>query len=437
MSTMLQLPDETRVGSYFVSNYPPYSQWSPDQVPEFEAALAEPSAPGPLGLYVHIPFCRQRCSYCYFRIHVRRSQPEVERYIDAVINEAAVYAAVPAVAGRPLANVYLGGGTPTHLTTPQIERLFGTLRRLFDWTAADEVTCECQPGTCEQDKLAALKRMGVTRASIGVQTFTDAVLRGVGRAAGVADCLHIFDLARRTRFEQVNIDLMAGLPGETEQSWHQTIERTASLGPDCVTIYQFELTHNSLLNKAIQAGRQVDLPSWPEKRRWVRHAFDYLSARGYAVYGAYWAVRDPARHRFAYVTDHYWRGHDLLALGESSFGSLHHFHYQNVDTYDAYTAACSDHRLPLGRAYRMNDEERLRRQFILQLKTGRVNIKQLQELFAVDVASRLAEPLNMLRDNGMLTWDAQSVQLTSEGLLCVDWLLPQFYLPQHVGIRYT
>jgi oxygen-independent coproporphyrinogen-3 oxidase len=279
--------------------------------------------------------------------------------------------------------------------------------------------------------------MGVTRASIGMQTFTDEVLRGVGRAAGVADCLKTFDLARSTGFDQVNIDLIAGLPGETEQSWRQTIERTSALGPDCVTIYQFELTHNSLLNKAIQAGRGVDLPSWPEKRRWVRYAFDYLSTRGYVVYGAYWAVRDPARHRFSYVTDHYWRGHDLLALGESSFGCLNHFHYQNVDTYDAYTTACVEHRLPVSRAYRMNDEERLRRQFILQLKTGRVDIEQLRESFGVNIVLRLAEPLNLLRDNGMLTWDERSVQLTSEGLLCVDWLLPRFYLPKHAGVRYT
>jgi oxygen-independent coproporphyrinogen-3 oxidase len=434
---MLQLPDETRVGNYFVSNYPPYSQWSPDQVPAFKAALAGPSPPGPLGLYVHIPFCRQRCSYCYFRIHVRRPQAEVDQYLDAVVHEAAMYADAPAVADRPLANVYFGGGTPTHLTTSQIERIFGTLQHLFDWSEADEVTCELQPGTCERDKLAVLKRMGVTRASIGVQTFSDAILRSVGRAAGVADCLHTFDLARRTGFDQVNIDLMAGLPGETEHSWHETVERTAALGPDCVTIYQFELTHNSLLNKAMRAGRHVDLPSWPEKRRWVRHAFEYLSAREYVVYGAYWAVRDAARHRFAYVTDHYWRGHDLLALGESSFGCLHHFHYQNVDTYDAYTAAAAEHSLPLSRAYRMSDEERLRRQFILQLKTGRVNIEHLQESFGVNIALHLSEPLNMLRDCGMLTWDARSVQLTPEGLLCIDWLLPQFYLPQHVGVRYT
>jgi oxygen-independent coproporphyrinogen III oxidase len=437
MST-LQTPVETEAGNYFVSNYPPYSQWSPLEVGPFEEALLSPSStPGPLGLYVHIPFCRQRCLYCYFRVHVRRPPEEVDRYIDAVLQELAIYRDLPAVAGRSISNAYFGGGTPTHLSTAQLERLIGGLQQGLDWSGADEVTCECQPGTVDQEKLVMLKAMGVTRASLGVQTLTPDVLRGVGRAATPAECLATYEMAREAGFDQVNLDLMAGLPGETDLSWKQTIDQVAELAPDCVTIYQCELSHNSILYKSMQSGRNIPMANWPTKRRWVSEAFESLREAGYTIYGAYWAVRDPARNRYSYVTEHYWRGEDLLALGETSFGYLSNYHYQNVDTFDSYTANCAAGKLPLWRAYQMSPEENLRRQLILQLKTGRVDFDRLQKIFQVDIASHFAGVLEDLQDQAMLHFDETGVSLTREGLLRVDWLLPRFYLPEHQGVRYT
>lgn len=434
----LRMPVETGPGNYFVSNYPPYSKWTSDWVGSYEDALRERSpGAGGMGLYVHIPFCRQRCMYCYFRVHIRRPIEEVEQYIDAVLREAALYGDLPAVRGRRVANAYFGGGTPTHLSTEQIERLIGGLRRRLDWSSADEVTCECQPGTFGRDKLEALKGMGVTRASIGVQTFTDAVLRGVGRVAGERDCLDGYGMAREVGFREVNLDLMAGLPGETDESWYRTIDRVIGLGPDCVTIYQFELTHNSLLYKGLQAGRKVVLADWPTKRRWVGEAFDRLQSAGYRIYGAYWAVRDPARNRFAYVTEHYWRGEDLLGLGETAFGYLRDHHYQNADTFDSYTGNCAEGRLPVRRAYRMSPEEKMRRQFILQLKTGRVDLDRLRATFQTDVTERFGPVLDRLRNRGLLWFDDHQIVLTRQGLLAVDWFLPGFYLSEHQGVRYT
>ena len=437
VARLAELPEQTEVCNYFVSNYPPYSRWSADQVPTYELALASHANTGPLGLYVHVPFCRQRCTYCYFRVHTRRPDDVVDAYVDAVLAELALYGETPAVGGRPIANAYFGGGTPTHLSSEQIRRFLGGLRQRLDWSKATEVTYECQPGTVDAEKMNLLKAMGVTRASLGVQTFSDDVLRGVGRAAGTRDCLEAYDLARHAGFDHVNLDLMAGLPGETDASWQQTIDRVAELQPDCVTIYQFELTHNSALYRSMKNGRQVLLADWPTKRRWVSEAFDRLTADGYTIYGAYWAVRDPRTHRYAYVTDHYWRGHDLLALGESAFGYLAAHHYQNVDTLDAYVDAATEGRLPLQRAYHMSEDERLRRQFILQLKTGMVALEPLRDEFGETRVSQLLTPLAELRDHGILDYDQQGVFMSREGLLCIDWLLPRFYLPEHQGVRYT
>jgi oxygen-independent coproporphyrinogen-3 oxidase len=431
------MPEQTEVGNYFVSNYPPYSQWQPQQVPAFEAALENEAASGPLGLYVHIPFCRQRCSYCYFRVHPRRPDAEVETYIDALLAEGGLFQKKPAVRGRAVSNVYFGGGTPTLLSAAQLRRLIGGLRARTDWSGASEVTCECQPGTVNREKLEALREFDVTRASIGMQSLSEDVLRRVGRAAGRADCVDTFQMVREAGFEQVNIDLLAGLPGETEDSWMRTIEGLIELSPDCVTVYQLELTHNSPMYGAIKSGADTPLPTWPVKRRWVGAAFDRLEQAGYTIYGAYWAVRDPRKQRFAYVSEHYWRGHELLSLGETAFGLLQGCHYQNTDNYESYVARCREGRLPASRAYKISHEEMWRRELILLLKTGRVDTARLDAKYHVETQAALGAELRALRDEGYLTLQPGGIQLTRAGLLNIDWLLPRLYLPQHKGVRYT
>ena len=432
-----KLPEQTEVGNYFVSNYPPYSQWLPKHVPAFEAALANAPTDGPLGLYVHLPFCRQRCTYCYFRIHPRRPEQEIDDYIDAVLAESTLFQQYDAVKGRPVSNVYFGGGTPTLLSAEQLRRLLGGLRSQMDWSSAKEVTCECQPGTVDREKLKVLKEFGVTRASIGMQSLTEDVLRRVGRAAGKADCIDTFQMVREIGFEQVNIDLLAGLPGETEETWKETIKGIIALAPECVTIYQLELTHNSPMYGAIKAGAETPLPPWSTKRQWVDDAFTQMEKAGYTIYGAYWAVRDPKQQRFAYVSEHYWRGHELLALGETAFGLIQGFHYQNTDGYENYLLRSKNEVLSAARAYPISHEEKFRRELILLLKTGHVDTVRLEEKFQISVQKVLAEELKALQDEGMLTFGPKSISLTRQGLLCIDWLLPRLYLPQHKGVRYS
>jgi oxygen-independent coproporphyrinogen III oxidase len=436
-TTGVKLPESTEVGNYFVSNYPPYSQWKSEVLPQYEAQLHRPAAAGELGLYVHVPFCRQRCSYCYFRVYPRAPAANMDRYISALLAEADLYRQLPIVKGRRIANVYFGGGTPTLLSMPQIRQLLGGLRERLDMSSADEITYECQPGTVTRECLSLLREHGVTRASIGIQTLNDKVLRQVGRAAGADDCREVFDLAQDAGFDQINVDLLAGLPGETEESWLQTIKQITEMAPDTITIYQLELTHNSAMYRALQSGGGQRLPTWPEKRAWVRKAFLLLEQNDYVIYGAYWAVKDTSKPRFAYVRDHYWRGDDLLALGETSFGTMQGFHYQNVDNFEAYAANCESGKLPLRRAYQMSSDDQLRREFILLLKTGNVDIARLDQKFSSDTIRLLNEPLQILRTEGLLTFDAQRVELTREGLLCVDWLLPMFYAPQYRAVRYT
>ena len=363
--------DQTDVGSYFVATYPPFSVWSPEAVDRFaHPALAAPPDPTvPLGLYVHIPFCRKRCHFCYFRVYTDKNAQDVGQYLDVLAREWELYAARPAIADRPLNFVYFGGGTPSFLSTQQLEGLVARLTATASWAGADEITFECEPGTLTETKLAAIRRLGVTRLSLGVENFDDRILEINGRAHRSPEIGQAFRHARSLAFPQINIDLIAGMLGETEENWHACVQKTIDLDPDSVTIYQMELPFNTTISKDLLKGTHLftePVVNWPTKRRWVQEAFEALEHAGYHVRSAYTAVKDPSRTKFVY-TDRLWQGADMVGLGVASFGHVNGVHMQNADTWESYSAAVGRGDLPLNRAYRPTHDERMIRELVLQL----------------------------------------------------------------------
>jgi oxygen-independent coproporphyrinogen-3 oxidase len=435
------LTAEPEVGSYFVANYPPFSVWNREAIAsDARPALDTPPAPGvPFGLYLHIPFCRKRCHFCYFRVYTNKNAQEVETYLDLLAREWELYGRLGAVAGRPLNFVYFGGGTPSFLSTRQLDRLVTRLTAVAPWTSADEITFECEPGTLTEAKLAAIRAIGVTRLSLGVENFDDRILEINGRAHRSPEIARAYDVARSLGFPQLNIDLIAGMLGETDDNWRACIQRTIDLAPDSVTIYQMELPFNTTISADIvnHTGRFSEhVASWTTRRRWVAEAFEAFGSAGYHLIDGYTAVKDRAT-TFVY-RDRLWQGADMIGTGVASFGHVNGVHMQNLDRWETYGAAIERGELPLGRAYRPTAEERLIREVVLQLKRGSIQPSYFRAKYGVDVLDRFRQQWGSLRDEGYITRAAPAgVVLSREGLLRVDSLLSRFFLPQHVGIRYT
>ena len=211
-------------------------------------ALASPPTDAPLGMYLHIPFCRKRCHFCYFRVYTDKNASEVQGYLDLLAREWELYAEQPAVAGRPLDFIYFGGGTPSFLSVRQLQGLIARLHAVTPWSTAQEITFECEPGTLTEPKLAAIRELGVTRLSLGIENFDDRILEINGRAHRSAEVFRAYDFACNLEFPQVNIDLIAGMLGETDDNWKVCINRTIELSPDSVTIYQMELPFNTTIS---------------------------------------------------------------------------------------------------------------------------------------------------------------------------------------------
>ena len=432
--------EHTGVGSYFVANYPPFSVWTEAATDAARDALNSAPADVPLGLYLHIPFCRKRCHFCYFRVYTNKNARDVENYLDLLTAEWEMYAEAPAIAGRPLHFIYFGGGTPSFLSTAQLERLVTGLTTRGDWSQAAEITFECEPGTLSETKLATLKDFGVTRLSLGVENFDDRILEINGRAHRSPEISKVYHHARHLRFPQINIDLIAGMMGETDENWRACIERTIALSPDSVTIYQMELPYNTTIsNNLLKAGAPGEAPiaSWPQKRGWVSEAFEALERAGYHIGSAYTAVKNPETTKFVY-RDRLWEGADLAGLGVASFGHVNGVHMQNLDTWENYSASIMSGRWPISRGYVPNTEERFIREFILQLKRGAVQPGYFTRKYGIDPLQRFAEEIASIDREGFLAErSVERVALTRDGLLRVDRLLHGFFLPHHRNIRYT
>ena len=429
---------KTEVGSYFISNYPPFSQWTEEHVSEVQSAMLTAPSDIPLGLYLHIPFCRKRCKFCYFRVYTDKKARQIENYLAALSREIELVSALPCMGGRPFRFVYFGGGTPSYLSINQLNSLVERLQANINWERAEEVTFECEPGTLSKLKVKALRDLGVTRLSLGVENFSDEVLRENGRAHLSREIYRAWDWVVEADYPNINIDLIAGMVAETEDNWVDCVQKTLEMAPDSVTIYQMELPFNTVYSKDI-LGNQIETPvaDWPTKRRWVNYAFNELAKAGYAVSSAYTMVKDPQKVNFSY-RDNLWQGSDLIATGIASFGHLSGVHYQNHPEWEGYIGSLLEkNELPITRALRPTVHQALIREMILQLKKGYLESSYFQEKFDVDVLKHWEPQWQAYEEEGFLAISENRVDLNRDGLLQVDRLLPNFFEAEHRGVRYT
>ena len=432
----------TEVGSVFVSNYPPFSFWKPDALGQFEQALEQPPRPETtLGLYLHVPFCRKRCKFCYFRVYVDKNADQIQTYLDALAREVEIYSQRPGLRRRPLSFVYFGGGTPSYVAVKHLERLIARLKAAMPWDRVEEVTFECEPGTLTRPKVAAYREIGVTRLSLGIENWSDEILRENGRAHLSREIDRCLPWIREQGFDQLNVDLIAGMVGETWESWRRTVQKTIDIDPDSVTIYQMELPYNTVYSQGILDGGRSPVADWETKRAWNLYAIEELEKASYEISSAYTMLKrsrnETAKARFAY-RDSLWHGADMLGTGIASFGHLRGIHIQNVSSWGEYLARLEAGELPLGRAFETTGAERATRELILQMKLGKLDLGYFHRKFDFDPLVRWSGAFQRLAERGMLEVSGgDEVALTTRGLLQVDALLPEFYDPRYSNARYT
>jgi putative oxygen-independent coproporphyrinogen III oxidase len=279
-------------------------------------------------LYVHIPFCARICPYCAF-YKERADSSQTQRFCEALLRE------IDEVRDRfdlKLETIFFGGGTPTALTTMQLEFLLSGLRDRLDLSGLLEWTLEANPGSVSPRKAALLREMGVNRISLGVQSWDDKLLKLLGREHNAAQAETSFHILRKARFANVSIDLMFGLPGQTLAQWEADLEKTIALRPDHISTYC--LTYEEDTEFFLRQARGEFREDPESDAQFLETAMHTLEGAGFEHY----EISNYARPGFASSHNRgYWAGHDYFGIGPSAFSTVGMRRWQNVSDYRAYS----------------------------------------------------------------------------------------------------
>jgi len=334
-------------------------------------------------LYVHIPFCARICPYCaFYKELLDRSQ--TQRFCEAILGELRQHTKDrPAFAGptsadrqRPL-TIYFGGGTPTALTTGQLEYLLGGFRDQLDLSELMEWTMEANPGSVGPRKAAVLRRMGVTRISLGVQAFDDALLKLLGRDHRATHLEESFRILREAGFPSVNLDLMFGLPGQTIDQWKRTLDKAVSLQPDHISTYC--LTYEEDTEFFLRHSRGEFRQDSEADAEFFEMTMSILESAGYEHY----EISNYARPGFQSVHNRaYWSGDDYLGIGPSAFSTIGMKRFQNVPDFRRYAEAVLSGRSPINSVEGLTPEMKRAERIALALRTNDGAPANLLEPFA-------------------------------------------------------
>jgi oxygen-independent coproporphyrinogen III oxidase len=386
----------------------------------------------PLGLYLSVPFCRTKCTYCNFASDVF-SRAVFERYLDRVCADIHT---TPESAGqmgarleRDADSVYLGGGTPTILDSHQLERLFVTVRQTFRLVPETEITVECAPGTLTPAVVEALLRCGVNRLSLGVQSFVDREAASVGRLHKRETVLDDIVRLRRAGISNINVDLIAGLPHQTAESWKESLESVIALGVPHVSVYMLEVDEDSRLGRELIAGgTKYHAHFVPEEEltaEMYERACEQLNGAGITQYEISNFARGgfESRHNLKYWTRQPYVGfgvdaHSMLLSANEEWEAVR---FATADSLEAYVAGASLQRTSVSRQAAIEET------FFLGLRLAQgVHLERVRSEFGTGVVTALEPVLVELAGFGLIDWEGDWVRLTSRGRLVSNEVFERF-----------
>lgn len=364
------------------------------------------------GLYIHIPFCHQRCHFCAFYLEIHHARA-AEEFVASLLTELRLYSADGILGQGPLDSIYFGGGTPTTLSSRQLATILATSKQAFGLTQDAEVTVEAHPGSVTQASLAHLREAGFTRVSFGVESMDQTELDRVGRPGSPTSTIHVMAVAREAGFSNINLDLMYGLPGQTMESWATSLRQTIELAPEHLSCYALTVEEGTHLKAAIQRGL-VLAPDEEFQNRMEDLAEEILSQAGYDRY----EISNYCRPGFASRHNRlHWTGGHYLGVGPSAQSYVQGRRFGNVSDLAAYKAALKDGRLPVLESEHLTQADDSCERLVFGLRlTGGISLRQTGALSFPE----LAQEVDKLLADDLLERNGDSVRLTTRGRRYAD-----------------
>lgn len=365
------------------------------------------------GVYLHIPFCKSRCSYCDFATDVWRNNDAVERYVDAICEE------IPGSTGEgstKVDTVYFGGGTPSLLTPKQVERILDQVTAYFDIDSRSEITMEMNPATVTAETLAGYRDLGVNRASFGVQTFNERDLKLLARGHDADDARKTFRLLRDAGFTNVSFDLITGLPGQTLDDWQRNLDEAVAMQPEHLSLYLLEIHEGTPLTKQLRSGRRP-LPDEELAAEMYELMIDTLAEAGYEQY----EISNFAKPGFeSRHNTKYWTLEPVFGYGVSAHSFDGFQRYANERDTAKYVERIEG---PGGaEVFRERIDKASEFAFLgLRLNKG-LDIEDYRARFRVD----LKDKIDNIQDNGLVEIVEGRLKLTRKGMLFSNEVFAEF-----------
>jgi oxygen-independent coproporphyrinogen-3 oxidase len=330
-------------------------------------------------LYLHIPFCHRICPYCSFYKHTPGGTP-IGAFIEALSIEARNRIK------EPVHTVYLGGGTPSMLSPGHLKKLFSVLHEKIDFPSLDEVTLEANPATFDLQKARLFRELGVTRVSLGIQSFSPHVLETLGREHSAEQASESVAVLREAGVPQVNIDLMFSIPGQSEKDWEHTLRHAVSLGPDHISAYNLTYEEDTAFFESLRRGdvridQDIDA-------RFYHLAAEHLTSAGFEHYETSNYAKPGMRSTH---NEGYWRGEDYIGIGPSAVSTMGDQRFKNIADTDAYIARLGSIGNALDECETLDDESRRIERIALGLRTSTGIELSLLDEDAIRRAHALAE----------------------------------------------
>nr|WP_290666443.1 radical SAM family heme chaperone HemW [Ardenticatena sp.] len=397
----------------------------------------EPTPP-PLGIYIHIPFCAARCIYCDFNTYIDLDHLK-SGYVDAAIREIEMVG--EALHRPPASTIFFGGGTPTALSPEQIARLINACHRAFDLAPMVECTVEANPGSVDVASLRALRAAGVNRLSFGVQSFDDATLRFLGRIHSAADARRAVEDAHHAGFDNINLDLIYGLPRQSLDAWQATLESALALAPTHLSVYALIVEPGTPLQRSIERG-EIPPPDDDVAAEQYEWTMERLASAGYTHYEiSNWALAQPGDGLTPRLASQhnliYWRNQFYVGIGAGAHSYVRGVRYANVRHPQTYINSVMRGQMPddlpapaLDPATRDPIDALLAQseQMLLGLRLVREGVSAMlfARRFGCSLKARFGATIEALQARGLLVWDDDRLCLTPRGLLLANQVMVAF-----------
>ena len=374
-----------------------------------------------LGLYLHFPFCISKCPYCDFNSYQLKEDNQISSYISALYQEITSYS--QKLKKSNIKTIYMGGGTPTILSSVQIYNILEFCKDKFTIDKNAEITIEANPGTLDGEKIKLLIESGINRLSLGAQSFNNLFLKKLGRIHDTQDIIDSYFLAREMGFDNINIDIMFALPDQTTEDFQATLKKAVSLKPDHLSLYNLTIKPGTEYYENYKRNT-LKLPSEDEEFDMYNWAINFLKENNFEHY----EIANFARpHKRSLHNLIYWQNQPYLGIGAGAYSFIRGYRYMNYENPERYIKEIMSGKLPIDHGEKLSLRKRMIETIILGLRTkDGVSYKKYKTRFGINLNDIFSKQIDKLVNLGLLKKDDCKIKLTKRGIFLANTAFREF-----------